>query len=188
MRIVRTNNDFITSVEKAFKEIDKNWEKYAGLVVVGSHKPQKVAEKIGALKAARESGIPTLGICLGMQLMAVEYAVNVLDRPDATSEEFGRGAYVVKKLPELRVGIKEVDGRHESHWHNFAFNNAWKESFVKSGWNITSAQDSIAEIMRLRELPFYVGTQFHPEYQSSKQDPHPLLKEFITSCKKYSTA
>lgn len=184
MRIVRTDNDFVTSVHRALKEIDKDWEKYPGLIVVGSHSPDKVPEKLAALREARESGLPTLGICLGMQLMAIEFARTSLNCYDANSEELGRGAHVVKRLPELRVGAREVAGRLESHWHNFAFNRDWEERFAEEGWEFTHA-DGIVEVMRLEDHPFYVGTQFHPEYGSSKKDKHPILKAFLEACKRH---
>lgn len=95
--------------------------------------------------------------------MAIEYARNVLGIDDATSEEFGvDGTYVVQKLPELNVGLK--DG--ESWWNNYA------------------VRDDIATQMAAGAFsPIYFGVQYHPEYQSSKEKPHWVLETFLRACK-----
>lgn len=183
MDIPANEKDFITSVKRSLSEIDPEWQDYGGLLVVGSHAPSNIELKLLQLKDARENNIPTLGICLGMQLMAVEYARNELAL-DATSEEWGGGTInIIERLPELRVGMKEVDGKMESHWHNYAFMNGFvtermepEFAFVLSG--------PIVEELRHKKHPFYVGVQYHPEYQSSKDKPHPLLVEFIDACRR----
>lgn len=186
MEIIKSENDFYTSVEKSFEEISPKWKDLKGLVVVGSHLPSDIEKKLEALKRARENGIPTLGICFGLQLMVIEYARNVLGIKDATSEEIGEGTLVVNSLPKLHVGIDRVAGwwgtTDESHWHNFAFNVSFVEQFEKD-WEL-SIGDGILEIMRLKKHPFFVGVQFHPEYQSSKERPHPVLADFLKACKK----
>ena len=151
-------NDFNTSVRKAFDEIDPNWESYDGLVVCGTHSPHDVEMMIDKIREARETGRPFLGVCFGHQLAAIEYARNVLGIKDATSEEFGQGTFVVKKLPELNVGLK--DG--ESYWNNYEVD--------LPGW----------------EKPKnFITVQYHPEYQSSKERPHPILKEFLKCSKEF---
>lgn len=188
MQIIKTDNDFYTSVEKAFDEIDLKWRDYDGLLVLGSHMPTQVSEKITAIMDARENNRPFLGICFGMQLAAIEYARSVLKIKDATSEEIDKESehQVINKLPRLRVGIDKVASwwgtTDESHWHNFAFNASYHAEFRKD-WDI-SYTDGIAEVMRLRAHPFFVGVQFHPEYQSSKEKPHTLLLDFLNVCKK----
>ena len=147
-------NDFNVSVQKALEEIDPNYLEYPGLVVCGTHSPHDVEEMITKITKARLNGIPFLGICFGHQLAAIEWA-RANGTPDATSEEFGEGTYVVKKLPNLVVGLK--DG--ESYWHNYE---------VDIDWQPTESQFTC---------------QFHPEYQSSKDKPHPLLLEFLTYAK-----
>lgn len=160
MRIFETPQDFTTTLRKALGEIDESWENYEGLIVPGSHTPNQVEEKIAAIKEAREKTVPTLLICFGYQLGAIEYARNVLGIEDATSEEFGQGTFVVRKRPELKVG--EKDG--ESYWSNYE---------VKIDW--------------LWPQWFFV-TPYHPEYQSSKDKPHPLLVEFLHYAKAQSRA
>ena len=151
-------NDFTVSVEKALEEINSNWRNYDGLIIAGTHSPHDVEMMIDKIREARETGRPFLGICFAPQLAAIEYARNVLPIKDATSEEFGQGTFVVKKLPELKVGLK--DG--ESYWNNYEVD--------LPGW----------------EKPKnFITVQFHPEYQSSKQRPHPILKEFLKCSKEF---
>lgn len=155
-------NDFNTTVKKALTEIDPNWEMYEGLIICGTHSPEKIDpnQQIGFIRMAREKYIPFLGICFGHQLAAIEYARNVLGIKDATSEEFGEGPLVVKKLPALKVGL--FDG--ESFWNNF---------------------EVVEDILSKWEKPVnFITCQYHPEYQSSKDEPHPLLAQFIKLCRK----
>lgn len=170
-------NDFDTTVRRAFEEIDPKWESYEGLIVCGSHSPKDPEKQIEVLRMAREGNLPTLGICFGFQLMAIEYAKNVLGIKKATSEEFGKGVKVVYKLPGFRVGILPVRNRMETHWHQYAVDPKYL-----GGWEIIE-EGGIPEIATLNSRQFYVGVQFHPEYNSSKWDPHPLLEDFLDNCK-----
>lgn len=147
--------DFQTTVRKALTEIDKNWNLYPGLVICGSHDPKDVDTLIDLIKDARERSLPYLGICYGHQLAAIEYARNVLGITDATSEEFGKGTFVVKKREELKVGLH--DG--ESYWNNYDVVIDWKKPSN------------------------FFTSQFHPEYESSIEKPHPFLIDFLKYCK-----
>lgn len=149
-------NDFNTSVRKALEEIDPKYEYYEGLVVCGTHNQQNTEEIIDIIRMAREEKIPTLLICAGHQLGAIEYARNVLGIEDATSEEFGEGTFVVTKRPELKVGWH--DG--ESWWSNYDVCIDYKTP------------------------EYFISVPYHPEYQSSKDNPHPDLVKFIQLCKK----
>lgn len=148
-------NDFRTSVAKALGEIDPGWMDCVGLVVCGTHAPHDVEYMIDKIQHARENKIPALLICFGYQLGCIEYARNVLGIKDATSEEFGSGTFVVKRRPELKVGLHEG----ESWWSNYE-----------------------AETWPIPE--HFVAVPFHPEYQSTKHHPHPLLVKFIDLCRK----
>jgi CTP synthase len=171
-------NDFATSVKKALSEIDPKWESYAGLIVCGTHSPQNTEEMIEAIRIAKEVNIPTLGICFGMQLMAIEYARSELGIKDATSEEFGEGKIVINKMPELRVGIYPVlpKGRLESHWHNYTLDKMFEP--IATEW---SKEGLIERI----DIGNRIGVQYHPEYGSSEWNPHELLVEFINKCKNH---
>ena len=150
-------NDFQTSVRRALEEIDPDYEKYNALVICGTHAPHDVYEMIDKIKEARETKRPALLICFGHQLGAIECARNVLGIKDATSEEFGKtGTFVVKKRPELKVGLHEG----ESWWSNYEVD------------------------MNYQWPSWFISVPYHPEYESSKDKPHPLLVSFIELCKK----
>lgn len=145
-------NAFDTSVRRALKEIDPKWQTYNGLIICGTHSDVNVDIMVEKIQKARESGAPYLGICSGYQIAAIEHARNVLGIEDATSEEYSdTGTFVVKKLPELNVGWRGG----ETFWNNY-------------------------EVAIDYEPPenFFV-TQSHPEYQSTKDKPHPLLVNFL---------
>lgn len=183
MNIYTSSSDFHTSVQKALDEIDPLWRTYKGLIVCGSHAPDNVEEKLAAIKKAREGSTPTLGICMGLQLMAIEFARNVLKIPDATSAELGPGKHVVYKLPNLRVGIRQVAGLGpQSHWHNYAVHPETASALHYNGFT-TVQTDGILEWASLESHPFFVGVQFHPEYQSTRQAPHPILSKFLQTCR-----
>ena len=137
--IVEFYYDFDTSVKKALSEISPDYARYDALVVCGTHAPRDWEEAIEKINEAWDTGRPFLGICFGHQLAAIAYARRIGIK-DATSEEFGvPGTFVVQKLPELNVGLK--DG--ESWWNNYevVIDTNFPESFCTA--------------------------QFHPEYESS---------------------
>lgn len=154
-------NSFQTSVRRALDEIDINWPRYRGLIICGTHSPEEVDVEmlISKIKLARELEIPFLGICFGHQLAAIEYARNVLGIKDAVSEEWGVGTFIVKKMPQLNVGLK--DG--ESYWNNYEVN-----------------------LPNWEKPKNFFTSQFHPEYESSIDKPHPLLIKFLKYAKDLS--
>lgn len=175
-------NDFSTSVKKALSEIDESWEKYEGLVICGTHTPHDVEMMIGKIKEYRENKKPFLGICAGHQLSMIERARNLMGIKDATSEEFGKkGTFIIRKRSNLRVGIHKVnfkgEVRLESFWHNYEINPIF---FMNDG---LLPNDNI-DLFQGDNHPFFWTTQFHPEYNSSKDKPHPILVKFLEACKK----
>lgn len=153
-------NDFSTSVEKALEEINPKFRDLKGLVICGTHNPHDVEDLIHEIKIARQQYIPTLLICFGYQLGAIEWARNLGGIKNATSEEFGKkGTFVVVKRPELKVGLH--DG--ETWWSNYK---------VDIDWDIPK---------------HFIAVPYHPEYQSSKKNPHPLLKQFLDLCQNQTT-
>jgi CTP synthase (UTP-ammonia lyase) len=151
-------NDFSTSVRKSLSEINPDYESLNGLVVCGTHNQQNITEMLDVIRKAREDGSPALLICAGYQLGAIEYAQNVLNVKDATSEEFGEGVFIVKKRPELKVGLHEG----ESWWSYYEVDPEFERN-----WSIPNN---------------WVAVPFHPEYQSSQEKPHPLLVKFLNLC------
>ena len=149
--------DYQTSLKKALGEIDQDYMNYDALVIAGSHTPKEPEFVIDLIKEYREAGKPIYAECYGHQLCAIEYARSILGIKDATSEEWGNGTYVVKKRKEgLKVGLHSG----ESYWNNYEV----AIDFYKPKNMITA--------------------QFHASYQSSKENPHPLLVSFIELCKK----
>lgn len=169
-------NDFNTSVAKALEEIDPNYMDYPGIVICGTHSPHDVEDMIATIQKVRLTKTPFLGICFGHQLAAIEYARNVLYVKDATSEEFTTRIYIPSKGMEVEalpngtyLVIKRKDGLKiglhdgESYWNNY---------------EVVPGFDSIWE-----KEDNFITCQFHPEYQSSKDKPHPLLVKFIEHAK-----
>lgn len=150
--------DYQTSLIKALNEIDEHWRDYDGLIIAGSHTPKEVEFLINKIKYARVNKLPYYGECYGYQLASIEFARNVLGIEDATSEEFGKGTFVVKKRKEgLKVGLHNG----ESYWNNYEVVIEWQkpENFFTA--------------------------QYHASYQSSIEKPHPLIKSFLEYAKNY---
>lgn len=148
-------NDFQTSVRRALSEIDPDYQKLNGMVICGTHNQQNTEELIEVIRQARDSKRPTLLICAGYQLGAIQWARDN-GIPDATSEEFGQGTFVVKKRPELKVGLHEG----ENWWSNYE---------VKIDWDIPDC---------------FIAVPYHPEYKSTIDNPHKDLVNFINLCKR----
>ncbi len=181
--------------------------KVDGILVPGGFGERGTQGKIEALRVGREKGVPTFGICLGMQLMAVEFARNVLGLKEANSTEFDPDTpypvidlmedqkYIDKLGGTMRLGAypcvlqegtkaREIYGRDqvkERHRHRFEFNNRFRPLFEKHGvaFSGLSPDGKLVEIMELRDHPWYIGCQFHPEFKSKPFDPHPLFVSFI---------
>lgn len=160
-----------------------------------------------AVGYAREREIPYLGICLGMQIAVIEYARNVLGMRDANSGEFDElcrhkvidfmpgQSDAIDKGGTLRLGAYPCSIKagttmarcygaadiRERHRHRYEFNNAYREAFEGAGLTVsgTSPDGRLVETVELGEHPFYVGVQYHPEFKSRPNRPHPLFKGFI---------
>ncbi len=178
-----------------------------GILVPGGFGDRGVEGKIVACQYARENDVPYLGICLGMQVAVIEYARNVCGYADANSGEFAPGGkHLVIDLMEEQIAIRRKGGTmrlgaypckisdgtklkeaygtdhiSERHRHRFEFNNAYREEMIEKGLCVcgTSPDDLIVEAVEVPENRFHVGVQFHPEFKSRPNKPHPLFATFI---------
>lgn len=189
MIITKTSTDFSTSVEKALAEIDPHFQSYEGIIVTGSHAPQEVEEKISLIRKARHEGIPFLGICMGMQLAAIEWVRDIakLERANSTEIDKDTPNPVVVRMSERHTGIRPVswfDGTttYESHWHQYALNPYYLRYFPQELWDVSLGGHAV-EMLRYKPHPFFWTVQFHPEYQNATDKPHKLLVEFLKSAK-----
>ena len=177
------------------------------VLVPGGFGVRGIEGKIRAIQHARENGLPFFGICLGMQLAVIEFARNVAKLGGANSTEFDPqtphpvidlmpdqhkvtemgatmrlGAYPCVLAPEtLARGVYRADEVSERHRHRFEFNPAFKEVLGKHGLvqSGVSPDERLAEIVELRDHPWFLGCQFHPEYKSRPFAPHPLFASFV---------
>jgi CTP synthase len=178
-----------------------------GIVVPGGFGSRGIEGKIAACKYARENNVPYLGLCLGMQIAVIEFARNVCGISDANSKEFDEEGknLIIDFLPDqhskiklggtLRLGkypckIKsgtdmfKAYGKEmisERHRHRFEFNNDYRETVEKAGLTVcgTSPDMNIVEAVEITEKDFFIGVQFHPEFKSRPNNPHPLFLNFI---------
>ncbi len=178
-----------------------------GIIVPGGFGSRGIEGKIAAARYARENQVPYLGLCLGMQVMVIEFARHVLGSEDANSTEFDRSTPhpVIDLLPEqrnigdmggtMRLGLYpchlvpgtkagEAYGQpvvQERHRHRFEFNNTYREILGGRGMVFSglSPDGRLVEIAELAGHPFMLGSQFHPEFLSRPTRPHPLFRAFL---------
>ena len=202
--------DIINS-EKINKNNYVSLKNYSGILIPGGFGKRGIEGKMLAIKFARENQIPLLGICLGMQLMAIEYARNVLMIEGADSTEFNEntmnpiitilaGKYKDKELGgTLRLGdykCELVEGTKtynaykqkvilERHRHRYEFNNDYIDVFKKCGMVVAgiNQENDLVEILELQSHKFFIGCQFHPEFTSKTFSPNPLFFEFLNHSK-----
>ncbi len=181
----------------------------AGILVPGGFGERGIEGKIMAAQFARERRIPYLGLCLGMQIATIEFARHVLKLEGAHSAEFDATTPhpVIALLDEqkdvsnkggtmrlgaqpcqLTVGSKagHLYGAfvvHERHRHRYEFNNAYRQRFEEAGFccSGTSPDGRLVEVIELKDHPFFIASQFHPEFQSKPNAPHPLFRGFIAA-------
>lgn len=205
-------------VHSADLEKNKGWdliEQADGIVVPGGFGTRGIEGKIQTAKYAREKKIPYLGLCLGMQVMVIEFGRFALGDETAHSTEFDRNTAhpVIDLLPEqrdisdmggtMRLGLypcqlqpgtkaaaaygkqKDVQERHR---HRFEFNNTYRELFGSKGMAFSglSPDGILVEIAEIADHPFMVGSQFHPEFLSRPNRPHPLFRAFLEASIKQS--
>ncbi len=187
-----------------------------GIVVPGGFGYRGIEGKIITAQFARENKIPYLGLCLGMQVMCIEFARHVLGMEDANSFEFDQstphpiidlmleqraitdmggtmrlGEYPCVLRPNsLAARAYDTDSVRERHRHRFEFNNSYRELFEAHGVSFSglSPDEVLVEISELQDHPFMLGSQFHPEFLSRPNRPHPLFAAFIKASIEYREA
>ena len=190
--------------------VDGELQNVSGVLIPGGFGERGVEGKIKAARFAREHKVPYLGLCLGMQVATIEFARDVCGLADANSTEFNKDTKepVISLLEEQRgvknkgasmrlgtwptkispgtlaekiYGASEVLERHR---HRYEFNMKYREQMQAKGFTIsgTSPDGSLAELVELRDHPYFLACQYHPEFQSKPNNPHPLFKGFVEAC------
>ena len=184
-----------------------------GVLVPGGFGERGIEGKVQAARYCRERKLPYLGLCLGMQIACVEFARHVLKLEKAHSTEFDATTphpiiclldeqkKVTKKGGTMRLGAQpcqlvmgtkaqQLYGAfviNERHRHRYEFNNAYREKFESQGmvFSGTSPDGKLVEVIELKDHPFFMASQFHPEFLSKPNKPHPLFRGFIAACHNY---
>ena len=203
----KVTTDLINSEEITAENAGERLEGYHGIIVPGGFGERGIEGKIQAVKYARENKLPYFGICLGMQMAAIEFGRNVLGLEDANSTEFNEDAenpiiHIMREQEEItvrggtmRLGLfpcklaedsichseYNEDLIYERHRHRYEFNNKYREVFHEKGFRFTglSPDEKLVEIVEIEDHPWFVGVQFHPEFKSRPNRPHPLFTGFI---------
>jgi CTP synthase len=185
-----------------------------GIVVPGGFGTRGIDGKITAIQYAREHKLPFLGLCLGMQCSVIEWAQHVASLADANSAEFDSNCQnpVINLLPEqqdvvdlggtMRLGLYpcrivsntladklyQEEVIYERHRHRYEFNNAYRTLFLESGYVVSgmSPDGRLVEIIELPNHPYFIATQFHPEFQSRPSKPHPLFRGLVQAAIAYA--
>lgn len=199
-------------------EKGKGWEELEradGVIVPGGFGSRGIEGKIAAARYARRNKVPYLGLCLGMQVMVIEFGRDILGSEDTNSTEFDRstphpvidllpeqrgignmggtmrlGAYPCMLVPRTHAGSAYgVDRVSERHRHRFEFNNSYREVMGEHGMAFSglSPDGRLVEIAEIKDHPFMVGSQFHPEFLSRPNRPHPLFRAFLEAVAERAT-
>ena len=203
--------EWIDSEEITKETVSERLKDCMGVVVPGGFGNRGVEGKIEAVKYVRENNIPFLGICLGMQVAAIEFARNVLGYKDANSREFDElSKHTVIDIMESQKGVTDMGGTmrlglypckikvnsklyeaygkefiEERHRHRFEFNNEYREEYIKNGMDFggLSPDGRLVESVEIDKNDFFVGVQYHPEFLSRPNKPHPLFVALIKAAK-----
>ena len=208
---VKVKIDFVNSEEITLQNVADKLEGLAGIVICPGFGTRGIEGKIIAAEYTRTHDIPTFGICLGMQMMVIEFARNVLGLKDAHSAEMdSKTPHNVIDMMEEQKTITEMGGTmrlgaydcellegsraweaygeetliKERHRHRYEFNNKYQEAYEQAGMKCVGINPAanLVEIVEIPEKKWYIGTQFHPEYSSTVLHPHPLFMSFVKVC------
>ncbi|CDN31731.1 CTP synthase [Mucinivorans hirudinis] len=209
---VKVRLEYINSEKITKKNIDEKLGHLGGILVAPGFGHRGLEGKILAVQYAREKWMPFFGICLGMQCSVIEFARNVLGMSEANSTETAPTPVPVIDLMESQKGITEKGGTmrlgaypcrlevgsrayaaygseliSERHRHRYEFNNNYLEQIEAAGMKATGVnpETGLVEIVEIPSHPWFVGVQFHPEYKSTVQNPHPLFVDFVRAAIEY---
>ena len=202
IQITFINSEFLNE-----ENLNEELKEQDGLVICPGFGQRGIEGKILAVEYARKNNVPCFGICLGMQMMVIEFARNVLGYADANSSEMNSetphnvidmmedqknvsnmggtmrlGGYDCQLKENSKVaGIYGKTTIRERHRHRYEFNNRYIEEYEAKGMKCTgfNPESKLVEIVEIPQLRWFIGTQFHPEYQSTVLNPHPLFLSFI---------
>jgi len=202
----------LIDAESLMDGVDGHLKDVAGVLIPGGFGERGVEGKISAARFARENKVPYLGLCLGMQVATIEFARNVCGLEKANSTEFDQNApdpviclleeqrEVKTKGASMRLGTwptkiakgtvaEKIYGNGngdvlERHRHRYEFNMKYRDQMDAKGFTIsgTSPDGTLAELIELRDHPYFLACQYHPEFQSKPNKPHPLFKAFVQAC------
>jgi CTP synthase len=203
----KVNVEWIHSESLTDENVAEKLKGLKGILVAPGFGNRGIEGKISAIKYARENNVPFLGICLGMQCAVIEFARNVLGLKDAHSREMNPATSApVIDLLEAQKNISHMGGTmrlgsypcrivegtlahkiygktdiNERHRHRYEFNNEYTKLYKDSGMVLSGLNPTaeLAEIVEIPTHPFFIGVQFHPEYKSTVENPHPLFVSFI---------
>jgi CTP synthase len=207
--VINIHSEFITDENVAEKLANLD-----GLLVAPGFGHRGIEGKISAVKYARENGLPFFGICLGMQMSVIEFARDMLHLEGAHSTEMNADTphpvidlmeeqkKITAKGGTMRLGaypceLKEgslaqhIYGKNsisERHRHRWEFNNAYLDQFEAAGL-VASGRNpdtNLVEIVELRNHPFFIGVQYHPELKSTVENPHPIFVQFVKAAKEFT--
>ena len=209
---VKANIKFIDCETVTNRNAREKLQGIDGIIVPGGFGGRGIEGKIQTVKYARENNIPFLGICLGMQMAVVEFARDILNIKDANSLEFDEktknpvihimesqknitkkggtmrlGAYpCILKKSSLASKLYKTEEISERHRHRYEFNNEYRKEMEDNGMTIsgTSPDGELVEIIEIKNHPYFIASQFHPELKSRPDKPHPLFVGLLKAAKK----
>jgi len=210
---LKLNKVWVEAENLEGQEREAHLQELDGILVPGGFGQRGILGMVRAIEFARERKVPYFGICLGMQCAVIEFARNVCGMTDANSSEFDSSTpqRVIYKLRELR-GVDELGGTmrlgswaarlkpgsfahqaygqleiSERHRHRYEFNREYEGILVSKGLDLVGVtpDGTYVEIVEIRDHPWFLGCQFHPEFKSRPLEPHPLFKAFIGAAYQY---
>lgn len=209
VQVISIHSEFITP-----ENVAEKLENLDGLLVAPGFGQRGIEGKIAAIKYARETGLPFFGICLGMQMAVIEFGRNVLEIKNAQSSEMFEnpdepvidmmaeqkkittkggtmrlGSYPCQVKPgTLAYKIYGTEHITERHRHRFEFNNKYLDQYESKGMVASgrNTETGLVEIIEIKDHPFFIGCQYHPELKSTVERPHPLFVHFVGAAKEFN--